>query len=329
MPILNSLCWNGLRVFEAAARLQSFTKAADELCVTQGAVSQQIRQLEQQLGVSLFIRQGRGVLLSPEGRRLAALTSRVVAEISDEVRRIRRPETDKQLVVSCCPSFAMQWLLPRLGRFSAQYPDTEVSLRAEFHAVSPRELLAEGIDLAIRYDPWGYPIGFDEVLLEEYLLPVVASGGAASIDQPADAYLQKQVWLLDGTGWAGADVHDEWRAWTEGKGLAELRPRQEQTFNLAQLAQQAAAQGRGVTMGRMALVADALINGQLEGLYAPAVPSPARYVLLTHAERRRHAGVVQFCQWLKREIEDFRTECQSKLADWLPITGAAEAIGTE
>ncbi|PPC75433.1 hypothetical protein WH50_24555 [Pokkaliibacter plantistimulans] len=319
MPILNSLCWNGLRVFEAAARLQSFTKAADELCVTQGAVSQQVRQLEQQLGVSLFIRQGRGVMLSPEGRRLAALTSRVVAEISDEVRRIRRPETDRQLVVSCCPSFAMQWLLPRLGRFSAAYPDIEVSLRAEFHALSPRELLAEGIDLAIRYDPWGYPIGFDEVLLEEYLLPVVAADKLAEGVQPTpEKYLKDQVWLLDGVGWAGADVHDEWRAWLKAKTLPEVKPRQEQIFNLAQLAQQAAAQGRGVAMGRMALVADALNSGQLKALWAPAVPSPARYVLLTHAERRRQAGVVQFCQWLKREIEEFKRSCQRHLADWLP-----------
>ncbi|MFB9885446.1 LysR substrate-binding domain-containing protein [Balneatrix alpica] len=318
MPILNSLCWNALRVFEAAARLQSFTKAADELCVTQGAVSQQIRQLEEQLGVQLFIRQGRGVMLSPEGRRLASLTSRVVAEISDEVRRIRRPDSDRQLVVSCCPSFAMQWLLPRLGRFSALYPDIEVSLRAEFHALTPRELLAEGIDLAIRYDPWGYPIGFDEVLLEEYLLPVVAPGHLDQ-QQLADPVktLSKQVWLLDAVSWAGADAHDEWHAWLHAKELSGLKGRQEQIFNLAQLAQQAAAQGRGVAMGRLALVADALIAGQLDGLWAPAVASPARYVLLTHGERRRQAGVQQFCQWLKREIEDFKRSCSRLLPDWV------------
>lgn len=157
-----------LRCFEAAGRLGSFTKAADALHLTQSAISQQIRQLEARLGYPLFVRHARGLALTPKGGALHEATVAAFASLGRTLRQLSAP--DAPLQVSCLPSFALQWLMPRLTEFHRLHPQTPVRLRAEFHAIDRETMSADDIDIAIRWDPFSYGALHVEPLFDESLV---------------------------------------------------------------------------------------------------------------------------------------------------------------
>lgn len=157
-----------LRCFEAAGRLGSFTKAADALHLTQSAISQQIRQLEARLGYLLFVRHARGLALTPKGGALHEATVAAFASLGRTLRQLSAP--DAPLQVSCLPSFALQWLMPRLTEFHRLHPQTPVRLRAEFHAIDRETMSADDIDIAIRWDPFSYGTLHVEPLFDESLV---------------------------------------------------------------------------------------------------------------------------------------------------------------
>ncbi len=299
-----------LQHFDAAARHRSFTRAAEELNVTQGAVSQQMRLLEGRLGTPLFLRLPRGLALTPEGAQLAVTVRRMLAELDDVVARIRHQRHGPRLELGCPPSFAMLWLIPRIHRFSRAHPDIEIRYRGEFPGLSAGGMEADRGNLLIHYDPHAASHGTAEPLMAECLIPVASP---ALLDaQPALASpegLRDATFLHDAVPWDGAPAFAEWREWIEA-----ALPREAQRalgaayqsghqYNLAQLALRAASSGQGVAIGRSALVLDDIASGRLRDLYGPPIRSRAGYYA-THDAAPGETGRV-FLAWLQSQCREF------------------------
>ncbi|NML30272.1 LysR family transcriptional regulator [Paraburkholderia antibiotica] len=300
--MLDSLILGSLRCFEAAARLLSFTKAAQSLNLTQSAVSQQIRNLESRLGYPLFLRQSRGLVLTAKGKILFDSTTRAFADIDTTLRRLA--PTDTPLHLSCLPSFALQWLMPRLTEFHRQQPEVAVRLEAEFQTLDEQAMEAFDIDVAVRYDPVEYTHLHTEVLLDEYLLAVATPEYlAAHPDFAAGVSLDGVVLLHDATPWIGASSFVEWRTWLEAHKPAWLAGLEGPQFNLSSLAISAALNHQGVAMGRGALVYNELKSGRLVDVFGKQVIAPARYVMLSRRPDDRRVAI--FSAWLKAECAHF------------------------
>lgn len=291
-----------LRCFEAAGRLGSFTKAADALHLTQSAISQQIRQLEARLGYPLFVRQARGLALTPKGGVLHEATLAAFASLGRTLRQLSAP--DAHLQVSCLPSFALQWLMPRLTEFHRLHPQTSVRLKAEFHAIDRETMAAGDIDVAIRWDPFDYDALHVEPLFDERLVAVAAP---AYLDRhPPEAtaeWVSSIVPLHDASAWPDAPKYVEWRTWLAAvvpEYAGELRGPE---FNLASLAIGAALAGQGVAVCRQALVDDEIARGRLVHVLGRCVPAPAQYKLI-HA-RPDDPRVQSFVAWLRSESNDY------------------------
>ncbi|MFT3799622.1 MAG: LysR substrate-binding domain-containing protein [Burkholderiaceae bacterium] len=293
----------GLRCFESAARHLSFTRAASELNLTQSAVSQQMRQLEGRLGYPLFVRLHRNLALTDKGLVLYGCAARLLADLEQTLAKLDPHDTPLQ--ISCLPSFAMQWLMPRLPDFQRQHPEVAVRLKAEFQTVDRSAFMTGDIDLAIRYDPDDYAADFHaEPLLDEYLLPaaspqwLAAHPGFARKAPGAGAIL-----LHDATPWVDAPEFIEWRTW-----LAKAWPDWPHgldgpQFNLSVLAITAALNGQGVALGRTALIAEEIRSGRLVDVFQEPVAAPARYVLLRRQPGERRTEI--FARWLRNECAAF------------------------
>ncbi|MDQ2138511.1 LysR substrate-binding domain-containing protein [Alcaligenaceae bacterium A4P071] len=303
---LSASMLGALRCFDVAARHCNFTRAAEALHITPGAVSQTIRQLETQLSVPLFVRLPRGLALTDAGRRLHAVVSAHLAGLSEAVARISA--TPNTLRVTCSPSFAMMWLMPRMARFHRDHPDIEIKLVAEFQRVDRHEMLASGTDCAIRYDPVDYDEIHAMTLMPETLIPVASPQLiAAHAPLKGRALLAACTLLHDAAPWDGATPDIEWQTW-----LAQVFPDWDggqaggasQEFNLSMLSLMAARSHQGIAMGRRALVAEDLQAGSLVDVSAgAAVTSPGRYVLLTTSDD--DARVAAFSTWLAAECARF------------------------
>ncbi|MDB5769371.1 MAG: transcriptional regulator, LysR family, partial [Collimonas fungivorans] len=199
---LNSSILGALRCFEAAGRLLSFTKAAEALNLTQSAVSQQIRHLEERLSYPLFCRQHRGLVLTVKGEALFKSASRSFLDIEQTLKHLST--SDSPLQVNCLPSFALQWLMPRLTDFHLLHPESTVRLKAEFQALDQQAMRADDIDVAIRFDPGQYEVLHADRILDEYLMPVATPEYLASHPQFAAGEDISGVTLLhDSAPWAG------------------------------------------------------------------------------------------------------------------------------
>src|SRR4051812_3952263 len=160
-----------LRAFEAAARHQNFSRAAEEIHLTHGAISHQVRALEQDLGVPLFARHGKRITITAEGERFAAVLRKSLGEIAAEADALRSGAQHKRVTVSAIPSFAARWLAPRLGRFIDLHPGTEVLLQSSIQLV---DLSREPVDVGIRYGAGRYPGMVVEKLMDDYFYPVAS-----------------------------------------------------------------------------------------------------------------------------------------------------------
>lgn len=276
-----------LRVFETAARHLSFTKAADELCVTQGAVSQQVRVLEDALTVKLFRRQSRALRLTSAGERYVLAVREALRLIGDATEELRRETQPRRLTLSCLPSFAHKWLMPRLGDFIETHPDISLRIHTGFDVV---DLARDGIDCAIRHGPGGYSDLSAEILLTEELTPMCSPAIAQRLTRPED--LAGETLLRDfGT---------EWADWLERAGLAGGRFKMGAEFLDSSMAMQAAIDGRGVILGHTALAHDDLEVGNLVAPFGTRVPYDCAhwFVCLPGAEttpeiRRLHDWLTQ------------------------------------
>ncbi|AVG43205.1 LysR substrate-binding domain-containing protein [Achromobacter insolitus] len=303
MPVnFDSTLLGALRCFDMAGRHLSFTRAAQAMNLTQSAVSQQIRQLEDRLGYLLFVRQQRGLKFTPKGESLFATVNRALGDIQHEIERLGLPTSALQ--VNCLPSFALQWLMPRLTEFHRLQPDVSVRLKAEFQPLDRKLMDEEDIDLAIRYDPARYSHLRADALLDEYLLVVatpeyLAAHPAFRTGQSLDGV----EFLHDATPWVGAAEFIEWRTWLQAHQPGWLRHLDGPQFNLASLAIGAALNHQGVAIGRSAMVYDEIRSGRLVDVFGKHAPAPARYVLLSRRPDERRTRI--FSEWLKSECRNF------------------------
>jgi DNA-binding transcriptional LysR family regulator len=300
---LSTSILGALRCFEAAARHMSFTRAALELNLTTGAISQQIRQLEDRLGYLLFNRLGRGITLTPEGQALSGSVANAFSHIGEAIAELRK--ASGPLLLSCSPSFAMLWLMPRLLRFRKDNPAIGIKLVAEFQSVDRSSLRVGSIDAAIRYDTTTYSGVQVTRLMDEYLLPVATS-----------RYLQFQTQALtrpgfvgatllhDDSPWDGAEARAEWQAWLNAAHGAQAINPNEQEFNLFMLALSAAKNHHGICIGRSALILEDIRSESLINFSHRPELSPASYKLLT--TRPEDPRVIALTSWL--ELECRKTE---------------------
>jgi len=300
------LAW--LRSFDAAARHGSFTKAAAELCITQGAVSQQVKQLEDWLRRPLFLRTPRSLVPTPEGKWLAVVLRESFDAIESTLAQVRQPPEAATATLSCSPSFAMSWLTPRLGDFFRQHPHTGLRVFGEFHTLDRTRMVRDGIEAAVRFDLGGYRDLNATVFLDEWLIPVASPEFLARhppITQPHDLHGD---WLLhDGSAWDGADTYEEWQHWFAQVGATPPPWAGGQQFNLSQLALGAALAGQGIAMGRAALVLQDVKAGRLVPLLGRSVLSRAAYSFVTTTHPSPAMQLVR--EWLGEEALRF---CQER-----------------
>ncbi|HEY9132422.1 MAG TPA: LysR family transcriptional regulator [Dyella sp.] len=270
------LAW--LRCFHVAARQRSFTRAAGELHITQGAVSQQVKQLERWLGWPLFLRTPRGLVLTPEGTRLAVAACQAFETLGDVVAQLRQPVHRRALVLSCAPSFAMTWLTPRLGGFFRAHKDIDLHIQGDLGVLDVPRMHRARIDVAIRFDT-GYAGSLHSCeFLQEWLLPVASPEYLAAHPRLRSIEgLRADMLLHDSVPWDGAGEYDEWHDWLRHAGVSLPDVSPGQRFNLSQLAVNAALAGQGVALGRTALVLEDVLAGRLVDLFGMPVRSSAGY----------------------------------------------------
>lgn len=280
-----------LRAFEAAARAQSLTKAAEALHLTHGAISHQIKGLEADLGVRLIERAGRGIRLTDAGTRFATRVRGALTEIADAVREVSERTNPRHLGVSVLPSFAARWLLPRMARFTAAHPDVDLDVRANSALV---DFQRDDTDAAVRYGLGGWPEVVSERLLDESFLPVCSPrmAGGKLPKRPAD--------LAHCTLLRADD--EPWQPWFAAAGLAWPEPGRGPIFNDDAHLMQAAIEGQGVALARTSLLGNDVRNGLLVRLFDIDVPSPRGYYLVYPARLADVPKVRHFRQWLHDEV---------------------------
>lgn len=281
-----------LRAFEAAARHLSFTRAADELHVTQTAISHQIRALEEHLGLRLFRRQPRGLLLTEEGQGYLPAVREAFDQIAAATERLARPGSGGTLTVSVLPSFAAKWLVPRLGRLRAAQPDLDVRISADSRLA---DFTRDDVDVGIRMGRGVYPGMRVDRLFGEQAFPVCSPalvGGPQPLREPAD--LGHHV-LLHGDGPA------PWSRWLELAGLTDIDATRGPVFDDDSMLIQAAIEGQGVALGRSVLVAADLAAGRLIRPFDLALPIDLVYYLVCPETTADHPKIKAFRSWLLTE----------------------------
>ena len=294
-----------LRGFESAARLLSFTLAADELALTQSSISRQISALERQVGKPLFVRKTRALELTPAGQRLQRAVQQGLAAIDRTVDEIRGVGLPPRITLTTYASFASLWLVPRLAEFQRAHPEIEIRIDAGDRFV---DLQKEDVDVALRWcRPDRTPVPSDAIeLIEEFVTPAVSSRlierTRVTLNTPADLY---KLPLLDMDDTQPSSIASSWQRWFD---FAQVPPQSPAggrvTFSFIDQAVQAAVRGQGAVMGRSPLLDDAVANGDLITPFPKLrMRTGYRYFLLVNAERDRLPHVAAFTQWL---LEEFR-----------------------
>jgi LysR family glycine cleavage system transcriptional activator len=296
---LNSSTLASLRFFAAAARTSSFKKAALELHVTQGAVSQQIKHLEKALGAQLFYRLVRQVTLTEEGRRFAIVVERALEDLERGAQALAATRSAIDIRLRAGPSLALRWLIPRLGDFYSRHRGVRIFVDAAHGIFDPAR---REFDLAIE-SYLGKPTGMQgEPLMEEYLVPLCSPEYLRRhpfLKRPKD--LARCTLLHDGQPWVGAVQDAEWRHWLDEVGAANVDSRQGQFFSLANMSIEAALRHQGVAMGRTSLIPELLQSEQLTAPLKQRIKSPKSYWLLYHKEAASQPGMQAVIRWLHEQ----------------------------
>ena len=285
---------NGLQVFEAAARLLSFTRAAAELNVTQTAVSHQIRRLEEQLGLRLFVRENRSLRLTREAQDYLPAVRAAFEDLRRATDRLRRQQRNDVLMVSTTISLAAKWLVPRLASFQEAHPDIEVRISTGTRLVDFRH---EEIDVAIRYGRGHWPGLRADWLMAEDIFPVCSPAlptRAKPLKLPAD--LTAHTLLHTETN------RDEWVLWLTAAGLpTSLATQRGLTFDQRLMALQAAMDGLGVALGTTRIVETDIAAGRLIAPFGSVIlPAEAGYYLVGPTETAEVPKVALFREWLRQ-----------------------------
>ncbi|MCG6114544.1 MAG: LysR substrate-binding domain-containing protein [Mesorhizobium sp.] len=290
MRELNRIHLNGLRAVEAVGRLGSLQKAADELGVSVGAVSQQIIKAERQLGRALFDRAPRGLVPTAAGRAILPRLHAGFGEL-DAALALLRGGDQSVLVISVAPVFASKWLVPRLARFSRLHPEIRVRLDASIKLVSPD---ASDIDIAVRVGAGNWPGVAASFLMPQEVFPVCTPELAARLAEPRD--LLSLPILRDVNSTLG------WNIWLDQFGISEAELPEGHGFTDASLCLEAAMTGQGVMLAWQTLAHDALVSGRLVAPFPERAATGLGYWLVTSATRPKPRKVRAFERWIAEEV---------------------------
>jgi DNA-binding transcriptional LysR family regulator len=282
---------NALRCFEAAARSGSFSRAAEELNVTQSAVSHQVRQLEDWFGLTLFDRQGRQTIPTAKGQELARALAEAFDIMSSACRRLQQNDNDPALTIAALPSFATIWLIPRLSRFFEEHPDVSVKV---VYAFAGKTLDFDEIDIAVLWGP-----GEWEGCRATKLLP----GATAPICNPI--FLEKEgpfdvPQAILGKPLLHDDDRLDWQNWMRHAGLKHAGPAPGPIFQDFNLLRAATLAGQGIALCPLSLIADDLSSGRLVQLFDTAIKQDYSYSIIEPATGagRRSEVLEVFKRWL-------------------------------
>jgi LysR family glycine cleavage system transcriptional activator len=287
-----------LRAFVAVARHLNFRAAANDLSLTQSAVSRQIQSLEDEVGVPLFLRHTRAVELTGAGAQMLRAVTPSLERIDNAVRMVRQSVGRKSVSISTWASFASLWLIPRLEAFQQEHPDIDIRIDASDTAV---DMDTSDVDLALRYSvPTRVPAQAQR-LFGEQLTPVASPWllkSSAPLRTPKD--LARFALLEAGDAYRTAQLELlSWQRWLEVQGLHRFEPKRWMYFNYAHQIAQAALTGQGIALARMPLIADSLASGDLvEVLPGNRLESPLAYWLIVGPRSAQRPEIKAFCAWL-------------------------------
>jgi LysR family glycine cleavage system transcriptional activator len=302
LPSLDSL-----RAFEVAARHLNFTRAADELHVTQSALSHRIKALEDELGIELFRRLTRRLELTPQGAALAEGVRRGVAEIRRAVSSLGRGARTGPLTVTTLPSVAVRWLVPRLSRFRSLNPGVEVRVAAEPELI---DLSTRRADIALRFGLGKYPGLTASRLMGDVVFPVASPDLLARIgpiNQPAEV---TKFPLLYDTAAESDQSGSNWKSWSDHCNAGEIPSTDALYFNNALLALEAAARGLGAALARRSLVLDDLSAGRLVRLLPHEAPTRYSYFAVVLPDIEDDPVMNAFFRWLVAECHSIDDEAR-------------------
>ncbi len=280
---------NALRVFEAAARHLSFTKAAEELFVTQAAVSHQIKSLEDNLSIKLFRRKNRALLLTEEGQSYFLDIKDIFINLTDATEKLLSKTASGALTVASPPSFAIQWLVPRLAQFSELHPEIDVRIKA---IDLDEGMLTDDVDVAIYYGRGNWPSIRSDKLRSEYLIPVCAPSlltKGEGLNSPKE--LNKYTLLHDMS-------RKDWKLWCRQVGVTSVNVNQGPIFSLSSLVLQAAIYGQGVALGYSVLARPEIEAGRLVCPFEEFLLSKDAYYIVSEESSSELGKIKVFREWM-------------------------------
>ena len=281
-----------LPVLEAAARLQSFSAAAAELNVTHGAISHQIRSLEESVGVALFARQGRRVVLTTEGAVFAEAIRAALGKVTEAVEALSPSERERKLKISVLPSFASRWLMPRLGKFLEANPQYEISVEA---IQTRSNFTTDGVDVAIRFGVGPWPGLHSERLAGDSYFPVCSPKFRRGKLPTKPSQLAGLPLFRNDPGL--------WEKWFAAAGLQMAPPSTGIDYNDAAIFIQQAIAGEGIALTRRSLIGGDFANGKLVRLFDIEIKSQNDYHLVCLAQNANSRKVRAFRDWMVKEID--------------------------
>jgi len=290
---------NALRAFDAAARHKSFKRAADELSVTPAAISQQIRSLEDFLGVELFRRSNRNLMLTDAADLALAPLALGFEHLEDAVDRITASKRDHLLRIAVTPSFASKWLVPRLASYYQDRPEAVVKIAS---SMALTDFKSEQVDLAIRYGAGNYPNLYTEKLLSERVFPVCAPSllkGGVPLCTESD--LTKFTLIHDDSFSEDASA-PTWPMWLKAAGITMPDGVAAIHFNTHLLAIEAAVAGQGIALARSSIAGDDLKSGRLVQPFSAEVAIDFAHYIVLPEDHLDNPQVTDFIDWLKAEV---------------------------
>ena len=289
---------NCLRGFESAARLGSFSKAANELNMTQSAISHQIKTLEDYLGQILFIRVKRKVVLSDAGTDFLATTENCLNILNEGLKRLEQYKKPNQVVVHSDSAFASNWLVSRLSGFRELYPDTDIWLDT---TEGEPDLEHSEVDLSILYGSGRWPGLSKTRLIGDVLVPLCAP------DHPIQAQAMREPLDLLDHNLLHGEQEESWNTWFASIGLADTNPITGPNFSCPVHLLQAAELGQGIALGSLILAADQIESGKLVSPVYRGIRSRNAYYLVARYEGLESSKLAVFSEWLMQQAERFTT----------------------
>lgn len=284
-----------LRVFEAAARQLSFTLAAEELFVTQAAVSHQIKSLEEFLGIKLFMRKNRSLLLTEEGQSYYLDIKEVFNGLYDATEKLLASGEKGAITVSSQPSFAIQWLVPRLKAFNIKHPDIDVRIKA---VDQPENSLTEDVDIAIYYGRGYWPDIHVNKLHEEYLIPVFSPllfSGNKPLETLED--ISKHTLLHDNS-------RKDWKRWFKKVGIKGANVNNGPIFSHSAMVVQGAIHGQGIALAHSILAKPDIDSGRLVSPFKHVLISHSSHYIVCREEQREVGKIAAFKEWVLETVAE-------------------------